>query len=101
MESAGRRAKTVDEPGFVAVKVAAALAKYEGDMESATAALVRQAIPDAMELLDRTRTGGRYDVVAHPALPEILHKQSAHGPDRSGRPARSGRAPTSRRGGGK
>ncbi|ASY36455.1 helix-turn-helix domain-containing protein [Streptomyces sp. CLI2509] len=81
VENAGRRAKTEDEPGFITAKVAAALAKCDGDMEAATAALIKQAIPDAMELLDRTRTGGRYDVVAHPALPEILHKQSAHGPD--------------------
>ncbi|MDT0418880.1 helix-turn-helix domain-containing protein [Streptomyces sp. DSM 41982] len=81
VKAAGRRARTTDEPGFIAAKVAAALAQHEGDMEAATAALVKQAIPDAMELLDRTRSGGRYDVVAHPALPEILHKQSAHGPD--------------------
>ncbi|WP_435195264.1 helix-turn-helix domain-containing protein [Streptomyces sp. NRRL F-5630] len=81
VKATGRRASTTDEPGFIAAKVAAALAQHEGDMEAATAALVKQAIPDAMELLDRTRIGGRYDVVAHPALPEILHKQSAHGAD--------------------
>ncbi len=81
VKATGRRARAVDEPGFIAAKVAAALAQHEGDMEAATAALVKQAIPDAMELLDRTRIGGRYDVVAHPALPEILHKQSAHGAD--------------------
>jgi transcriptional regulator with XRE-family HTH domain len=81
VKATGSRARTVDEPGFIAQKVAAALARHNGDLEAATAALVKQAIPDAMELLDRTRTGGRYDVVAHPAVPEILHKQSARGPD--------------------
>ncbi|WP_433343940.1 helix-turn-helix domain-containing protein [Streptomyces sp. CA-253872] len=81
VEAAGRRARTDDEPGFIAAKVAAALAEHEGDIEAAKDALVKHAIPDAMELLDRTRLGGRYDVVAHPAMPEILRKQSARGPD--------------------
>ncbi|MEU6440799.1 helix-turn-helix transcriptional regulator [Streptomyces sp. NPDC047046] len=79
--AAGRRARTEDEPGFIATHVAAAVAAHDGDIDAATAALVKRAIPDAMELLDRTRLGGRYDVVAHPAMPDILHKQSARGPD--------------------
>ncbi|WP_343244544.1 helix-turn-helix transcriptional regulator [Streptomyces sp. SID11385] len=79
--AAGRRARTEDEPGFIAARVAAAVAAHDGDIDAATAALVKRAIPDAMELLDRTRLGGRYDVVAHPAMPDVLHKQSARGPD--------------------
>ncbi|MEU8869142.1 helix-turn-helix domain-containing protein [Streptomyces umbrinus] len=68
-------------PDLIGSAVAAALAEHGGDVEAATAALVRRAIPDAMALLDHTRKGGRYDVVAHPWLPDILRKQSARGAD--------------------
>ncbi|MFJ3229156.1 multiprotein-bridging factor 1 family protein [Streptomyces sp. NPDC086783] len=61
--------------------VAAALAEHGGDLEAATTALVKRAIPDAMALLDHTRKGGRYDIVAHPWLPDILRKASARGAD--------------------
>ncbi|MFD6826060.1 multiprotein-bridging factor 1 family protein [Streptomyces sp. NPDC060085] len=61
--------------------VAAVLEEHAGDVEAATAALVKRAIPDAMALLDHTRKGGRYDIVAHPWLPDILRKQSARGAD--------------------
>lgn len=61
--------------------MAAALEEHRGDVEAATAALVKRAIPDAMALLDHTRKGGRYDIVAHPWLPDILRKQTARGAD--------------------
>jgi hypothetical protein len=61
--------------------VAAALADHAGDVEVATEALVRRAIPDVMAQLDHSRKGGRYDVVAHPWLPDILRKQSSRGAD--------------------
>ncbi|MYW62536.1 helix-turn-helix domain-containing protein [Streptomyces sp. SID8379] len=61
--------------------VQAALAQHQGDVEAATAALVKKAIPDAMALLDTTRKGGRYDVVAHPWMPDVLKKQSSRGAD--------------------
>ncbi|MEU3708512.1 helix-turn-helix domain-containing protein [Streptomyces catenulae] len=61
--------------------VQAALADHHGDTEAATAALVRRAIPDAMALLDETRKGARYDIIAHPWMPDILQKQSSRGPD--------------------
>ncbi|MET7520509.1 helix-turn-helix domain-containing protein [Streptomyces sp. NPDC005480] len=61
--------------------VQAALAAHEGDVETATAALVKKAIPDAMALLDDTRKGGRYDIIAHPWIPDILKKQTAKGAD--------------------
>ncbi|AWW41292.1 helix-turn-helix domain-containing protein [Streptomyces cadmiisoli] len=77
----GRRLKTADTPDLVGSAVAAVLARHEGDVEAATRALVKRAIPDAMALLDETRKGGRYDVIAHPWLPEILRKQSARGSD--------------------
>ncbi|MFC8198254.1 helix-turn-helix domain-containing protein [Streptomyces sp. NPDC057298] len=78
----GRRAQAASEtPDLIGSAVAAALAGHAGDVEAATAALVKRAIPDAMALLDHTRKGGRYDVVAHPWLPDILRKQSARGAD--------------------
>ncbi|MEV5147127.1 helix-turn-helix transcriptional regulator [Streptomyces sp. NPDC052727] len=78
---AGRRLKTADDPDLIAAAVTAALDQHGGDIEAATAALVRRAIPDAMVLLDQTRKGGRYDIVAHPWLPDVLRKQTSRGPD--------------------
>ncbi|MFJ6393920.1 helix-turn-helix domain-containing protein [Streptomyces sp. NPDC091972] len=78
----GRRAQAAsDTPDLIGSTVAAALDEHAGDVEAATAALVKRAIPDAMALLDHTRKGGRYDVVAHPWLPDILRKQTARGAD--------------------
>ncbi|KOV80249.1 MULTISPECIES: helix-turn-helix domain-containing protein [unclassified Streptomyces] len=79
--TAGRRLKTADDPDLIAAAVSAALDEHGGDVEAATAALVRRAIPDAMALLDQTRKGGRYDIVAHPWLPDVLRKQTSRGPD--------------------
>ncbi|MHC3467274.1 helix-turn-helix domain-containing protein [Streptomyces sp. 7R007] len=79
---AGRRMRPAsDTADLIGDAVAAALARHEGDVEAATAALVKRAIPDAMALLDETRKGGRYDVVAHPWIPDVLRKQSARGAD--------------------
>ncbi|MFF4903163.1 helix-turn-helix domain-containing protein [Streptomyces sp. NPDC001068] len=82
---AGRRVKPADAPdplaGRISSAVAAALTEHGGDVVAATAALVKRAIPDAMALLDQSRTGGRYDVVAHPWLPDVLRKQTARGAD--------------------
>ncbi|MFF9324896.1 helix-turn-helix domain-containing protein [Streptomyces sp. NPDC014776] len=77
----GRRLQRADSPDPIAAAVASALAEHEGDVEEATKALVKRAIPDAMALLDATRKGGRYEIVAHPWLPDILRKQSARGAD--------------------
>ncbi|MGW3290002.1 helix-turn-helix domain-containing protein [Streptomyces sp. NPDC001002] len=77
----GRRMQTADTPNLIASAVAAALAEHAGDADAATAALVKRAIPDAMALLDHTRKGGRYDLVAHPWLPDVLRKQTARGAD--------------------
>ncbi|MCC3773002.1 transcriptional regulator, partial [Streptomyces sp. UNOC14_S4] len=79
----GRRMQTAAEtPDPIGEAVRAALAKHEGDLDAATATLIRRAIPDAMALLDHTRKGGRYDVIGHPPLPDILRKQTARGADR-------------------
>ncbi|WP_030674325.1 helix-turn-helix domain-containing protein [Streptomyces sp. NRRL B-1347] len=78
----GRRAQTAaDSPDLIGTAVAETMAQHHGDVEAATAALIKRAIPDAMALLDHTRTGGRYDIVAHPWMPDILRRQSARGAD--------------------
>ncbi|MER6288553.1 helix-turn-helix domain-containing protein [Streptomyces sviceus] len=78
----GRRVQAASAtPDLIGSAVAAALAEHAGDVEAATAVLVKRAIPDAMTLLDATRKGGRYVVVAHPWLPDILRKQTARGAD--------------------
>ncbi|MFK0288539.1 transcriptional regulator [Streptomyces sp. NPDC090499] len=80
--SRGGRAQAASERrDVIGEAVAASLAAHGGDAAAAQAALVRRAIPDAMTLLDECRKGGRYDIVAHPWLPEILHKQTSRGPD--------------------
>ncbi|MGW2964951.1 helix-turn-helix domain-containing protein [Streptomyces sp. NPDC001220] len=83
--AAGRRVQPADAPdplaGRIISAVAAALGEHGGDVAEATAALVKRAIPDAMALLDQSRKGGRYDVVAHPWLPDVLRKQTARGAD--------------------
>ncbi|MFD4834334.1 helix-turn-helix domain-containing protein [Streptomyces uncialis] len=78
----GRAFQEETGPGALIVQaVRAALAEHGGDVDEATAALVKRAIPDAMALLDETRKGARYDVVAHPALPKVLHKKTTKGAD--------------------
>ncbi|MFF7311573.1 helix-turn-helix domain-containing protein [Streptomyces sp. NPDC008137] len=61
--------------------VHAVLAEHRGDVEAASAVLLKRAIPDAMRLLDETRKGARYDVIAHPWIPDILKKQTSRGAD--------------------
>jgi hypothetical protein len=78
---AGRRGRTASDADPIAAAVAEALATHEGDVDAATAALVKRAIPDAMALLDNCRKGGRYAIVAHPWVPNILRKPSARGAD--------------------
>lgn len=79
----GRRAQPADsaDPDLIGQAVTRALTEHAGDLEAATAALVKRAIPDAMALLDHTRKGGRYDVIAHPWLPDVLRKPTARGAD--------------------
>ncbi|MEV5201348.1 helix-turn-helix domain-containing protein [Streptomyces sp. NPDC053720] len=70
-------------PGdLIGQTVQAALVEYRGDVEATLAALLKRAIPDAMRLLDETRKGARYDIVAHPWIPDILRKQTSKGADR-------------------
>lgn len=66
---------------FLRSNIEHALQEHDGDIEAAQAFLIRKAIPHAMELLDITRRGGRYDVVAFPFLPDILRKPTDSKPD--------------------
>ncbi|MEU7134859.1 helix-turn-helix transcriptional regulator [Streptomyces sp. NPDC046261] len=69
-------------PGdLISHAVQTALTAHHGDVEAATAALLKRAIPDAMRLLDETRKGARYDVIAHPWIPDILKKPTSRGAD--------------------
>lgn len=70
-----------DMPDLIGQAVSQALQKHGGDVEAATAALVRRAIPDAMILLDECRKGARYDIIGHPWIPDILRKKTAKGAD--------------------
>ncbi|MGH4033359.1 helix-turn-helix domain-containing protein [Actinomycetota bacterium Odt1-20B] len=78
----GRRAQAAsDVPDLIGHAVHAALTKHQGDSDAAGAELLKNAIRDAMALLDECRKGGRYDIVAHPPLPDVLRKKSKTGPD--------------------
>ncbi|WP_058041282.1 helix-turn-helix domain-containing protein [Streptomyces roseifaciens] len=83
--SQGPARRAFQEPSgpadLIGQAVQAALAEHEGDVEAATTALLKRAIPDAMRLLDETRKGARYDVIAHPWIPDILKKQTSRGAD--------------------
>ncbi|KJY27407.1 hypothetical protein VR45_34950, partial [Streptomyces sp. NRRL S-495] len=61
--------------------VEAALEAKGGDIEAATAVLVKRAIQDGMALLKATRIAGRYEYTAYPAAPEILQKKVKGGAD--------------------
>ncbi|MEV6774690.1 helix-turn-helix domain-containing protein [Streptomyces syringium] len=83
--SKGPARRAFQEPSgpadLIGQAVRAVLAEHHGDVDAATAALLKRAIPDAMRLLDETRKGARYDIVAHPAVPGILRKQTSRGAD--------------------
>ncbi|QLE75773.1 helix-turn-helix domain-containing protein [Streptomyces rectiverticillatus] len=83
--SKGPARRAFQEPSgpvdLIGQAVQGALAEHHGDVEAATAALLKRAIPDAMRLLDETRKGARYDVIAHPWIPGILKKQTSRGAD--------------------
>ncbi|MEV5508846.1 helix-turn-helix domain-containing protein [Streptomyces orinoci] len=83
--SQGLSRRAFQEPSgpadLISEAVKAALAEHHGDVEAATAMLLKRAIPDAMRLLDETRKGARYDVIAHPWIPDILKKRTSRGAD--------------------
>lgn len=83
--STAPRGRAFQEPSgptdLIHEAVHAVLAEHRGDVEAASAVLLKRAIPDAMRLLDETRKGARYDVIAHPWIPDILKKQTSRGAD--------------------
>ncbi|MFI9206502.1 DUF927 domain-containing protein [Streptomyces sp. NPDC053048] len=68
-------------PDLIGQRVAEALEKHGGDVETATAALVKRAIPDAMALLDVCRTGARYEHTSYLPSLDILRKKSSKDSD--------------------
>ena len=84
-KGAAPRGRAFQEPSgpadLIRETVHAALAEHQGDVEAAGTALLKRAIPDAMRLLDETRKGARYDVIAHPWIPDILKKPTSKGAD--------------------
>jgi DNA-binding XRE family transcriptional regulator len=74
-----------DVPDLIGRAVRTAMEQAQGDMEAASAALLKRAIPDAMALLDACRKGARYDIIAHPWIPDVLKKKTARADiDRTG-----------------
>jgi prevent-host-death family protein len=58
-----------------------ALTEHGGDVEAATEALVKKAVPNAMALFEETRVGATYDHTVYPNLPEFLRKRTKDGAD--------------------
>ncbi|MFK4272518.1 type II toxin-antitoxin system prevent-host-death family antitoxin [Streptomyces milbemycinicus] len=58
-----------------------ALTEYGGDVESATEALVKKAVPNAMALFEETRVGSNYEHTVYPELLEFLRKKTKDGAD--------------------
>ncbi|MEW9522174.1 type II toxin-antitoxin system prevent-host-death family antitoxin [Streptomyces tubercidicus] len=58
-----------------------ALHEHDGDTEAATEALVKQAIPNGMELFEATRVGGNYEHTVYPETLDFLRKKTKDGAD--------------------
>ncbi|MEU5421342.1 DnaB-like helicase C-terminal domain-containing protein [Streptomyces sp. NPDC020667] len=58
-----------------------ALQEHDGDVEAATKALIRKAVPDSMALFKLTRVGGNYVHTAYPRSLDFLAKPSQGEPD--------------------
>lgn len=61
--------------------VSASLTESGGDIDIATAALIKKTIPDAMALFAESRVGGRYEHSEFPAMTDLLKKKSQRGAD--------------------
>ncbi|WP_338933126.1 DnaB-like helicase C-terminal domain-containing protein [Streptomyces netropsis] len=62
--------------GMISTAVGRALEKAGGDVEAATAALMKKAIPDAMALFHATRVGATYAHTVYPDTLEFLRKKT-------------------------
>ncbi|MER5549853.1 type II toxin-antitoxin system prevent-host-death family antitoxin [Streptomyces sp. NPDC002589] len=57
------------------------LTEHGGDVEAATEALVKKAVPNAMALFEETRVGSNYEHTVYPELLEFLRKKTKDGAD--------------------
>ncbi|MFF2548680.1 acyltransferase [Kitasatospora sp. NPDC058063] len=78
-------AGTGRELGFyldmITMAVEEALEEHDGDTEAAGAALEKKAIPNGMDLFDKTRVGAVYEHTVYPERLEFLSKKSRNGAD--------------------
>lgn len=86
----GRRMQSADTPDPITSTVTTVLTEHAGDTEAATAALVKRAIPDAMQLLDHTRKGAATTSSRTRGCPTCCASRPRGAPTRCGRPAPSG-----------
>lgn len=83
------RTTTPRGPFSIPERVEQVLQACGGDADAATRALIKSAIPDAMQLLDQSRAGARYDYTAHPSIPDPLKRPGRRESDQiwEGRPS--------------
>jgi hypothetical protein len=67
--------------GAIRRRVTQTLEAHGGDADAATAALIKRAVPDVMELFQRSRVGGRYEHTIVMRGVDILTKKSQKGAD--------------------
>ncbi|MFJ6141249.1 acyltransferase [Kitasatospora sp. NPDC092286] len=66
---------------MITTAVEQALEEHDGDIEAASVALEKKAIPNGMALFDATRVGAAYEHTAYPERLESLSKKSRNGAD--------------------
>ncbi|WP_395292161.1 DnaB-like helicase C-terminal domain-containing protein [Kitasatospora hibisci] len=67
--------------GMITRAVDQALEEHGGDIEAATEALVKKAVPNAMTLFEATRVGANYEHTVYPEILEFLRKKTRDGVD--------------------
>ncbi|MEV5582206.1 DnaB-like helicase C-terminal domain-containing protein [Streptomyces parvus] len=67
--------------GMITRAVDEALHDHDGDITTATEALVKKAVPNAMALFEATRVGGNYEHTVYPETLEFLRKKTKDGAD--------------------
>ncbi|MER0485141.1 DnaB-like helicase C-terminal domain-containing protein [Streptomyces sp. Edi2] len=66
---------------MITTAVERALEDHDGDTDAATETLVKQAIPNGMELFEATRVGGNYEHTVYPETLDFLRKKTKDGAD--------------------
>ncbi|WP_078970270.1 DnaB-like helicase C-terminal domain-containing protein [Streptomyces natalensis] len=66
---------------MITTAVERALEDHDGDTDAATETLVKQAIPNGMELFEATRVGGSYEHTVYPETLDFLRKKTKDGAD--------------------